>query len=116
MRHRKNKVTLDRTSAGRRGLTKSLMNSLVLRGKITTTLAKAKAIRPQIERIVTHAKQDTLSNRRYIIQRLSNEQSLGILMKKIGPAQANRPGGYTRITKIPNRVGDNSPQAMIEFV
>lgn len=116
MRHRKNKTTLDRKSAARNALLKSLVLSLIYQGQITTTLAKAKAMRPAVERMVTHGKEDTITNRRYLMQRLQNDGAVTKMVKEIGPKYATRQGGYTRIIKLPQRVGDGSPQALIEFV
>lgn len=116
MRHRKNKTTLDRKAAARNALLKSLVLSLVYQGHIVTTLAKAKAIRPVVERMITHGKTDSITNRRYLMQRLQNDGAVKKIVKEIGPKYATRPGGYTRIIKLPQRVGDGSPQALIEFV
>lgn len=116
MRHRKNKTTLDRKAAARNALLKSLVLSLVYQGQITTTLAKAKAMRPVVERMITHGKTDTVTNRRYLMQRLQNDVAVKKIVTEIGPKYATRPGGYTRIIKLPQRVGDGSPQALIEFV
>lgn len=116
MRHRKNKTTLDRKAAARNALLKSLVLSLVYQGQITTTLAKAKAIRPVVERMITHGKTDTITNRRYLMQRLQNDAAVKKIVTEIGPKYATRAGGYTRIIKLPQRVGDGSPQALIEFV
>lgn len=116
MRHRKNKTTLDRKAAARNALLKSLVLSLVYQGQIVTTLAKAKAIKPIVERMITHGKTDTVTNRRYLMQRLQNDVAVKKLVTEIGPTYATRPGGYTRIVKLPQRAGDASPQALIEFV
>lgn len=116
MRHRKAKITLDRKSAGRVALVKSLVISVVVHGKIITTETKAKAIRPVVERLVTHAKQDSVTNRRYIMQRIANTEAMEKLIKTWGPKYATRPGGYTRLIRLPQRVGDGAKRAMIEFV
>lgn len=116
MRHRKNKVTLDRPKAPRAALFRSLVLSLVEHGKITTTLAKARAIRPFTERLITHAKQDTVQNRRYLMQRLHNDAAVKKLVTTWGPKFTERHGGYTRLVKLPNRVGDGAARALIEFV
>ena len=86
----------------RDALVRSLARSLVVRNRITTTTAKAKELRPFIERLVTNAKSGTLSARR--------------LIEKIAPKYATRPGGYTRIIKLPDRKADAAPMALIEFV
>lgn len=116
MRKRKVKVTLDRKANGRQALLKSLLISLIIQDRITTTLAKAKAVRPAVERLVTHAKADSVSNRRYLMQRLQNDQAVKKLILTWGPKYATRTGGYTRIMKLSQRVGDGAQQAMIEFV
>lgn len=116
MRKRKTKVTLDRKANGRQALMKSLLISLVIQGKMTTTLAKAKAVRPAVERLITHGKVDNVSNRRYLMQRLQNDQAVKKIITTWGPKYATRAGGYTRIMRLSQRVGDAAPQALIEFV
>lgn len=116
MRKRKTKVTLDRKANGRQALLKSLLVSLIIQGRITTTLAKAKAIRPAVERLITHGKTDSVTNRRYLMQRLQNDQAVKKIVLDLGPKYVSRTGGYTRILKLTQRVGDGAQTALIEFV
>ena len=100
----------------RDALVRSLARSLVVRNRITTTTAKAKELRPFIERLVTNAKSGTLSARRLIEKKLDGTREAKILIEKIAPKYATRPGGYTRIIKLPDRKADAAPMALIEFV
>ncbi len=100
----------------RNALIKSLARSLVIHGKIETTLAKAKELRPFVEKLITKGKTGTLVARRTIIERLGAGQQVKILVEEIAPKYKERAGGYTRITKLPRREGDGSPMAQIEFV
>jgi large subunit ribosomal protein L17 len=94
----------------------NLAQSLFEHGKITTTEAKAKRLRPYAEALVTKAKTDTVANRRQVAKVIRDKGVLHVLFTEIGPAMATRPGGYTRITKIGPRKGDNAPMAVIEIV
>lgn len=116
MKHgdKKRKFGLERK--GRRALLKSLANALVRDEKIVTTEAKAKELRPLIEKLVTKAKVASLATRRLLSARLGSETSAKRLVIDIAPRYKERAGGYTRITKIAPRKSDASPQAMIEFV
>lgn len=91
------------------------MVSLIRDEKIKTTEAKAKELRPNIEKLITKAKKDTLANRRVAISRIGTVAT-GKLFKDIAPRYENRAGGYTRIVKLGKRAGDASPMAIIEFV
>ena len=97
-------------------LLRSLMRNLVNEGRITTTLARAKEIRPLIEKLVTRGKSSTLVSRRLIVTRLGRAQEAKKLAEEISPKYKERSGGYTRIVKLPAREGDASPMALIEFV
>ena len=90
--------------------------SLFEHGRITTTEAKARRLRPFAERLVTKAKKGDLHNRRQVLQAITDKSIVHTLFTEIGPRYENRPGGYTRITKIGNRRGDNAPMAVIELV
>lgn len=116
MRHQKKKVTLDRASAPRRALLANLVESLVLYERITTTTAKAKALRPRVEKIITMAKANTLAARRNIKKQLHTENVVKKLMEVIGPRYQGRNGGYTRIVKLGVRKGDGGEKAVIELV
>ncbi len=116
MRHRKQGKVLDRKVGPRRALLKNLAASVVLYEKVKTTEAKAKAVRPYVERLVTVAKRPTLANRRRLLRKLPSEGSVKKLLEVLGPRYALRPGGYTRITKLTSRLGDRAAMALIEFV
>ena len=94
----------------------NLAKALFEHGRITTTEAKARRLRPYAERLVTKGKKGDLHNRRQVLQVISDKSIVHTLFTEIGPRYANRPGGYTRITKIGNRRGDNAPMAVIELV
>jgi large subunit ribosomal protein L17 len=94
----------------------NLAQQLFEHGKITTTEAKARRLRPYAEALITKAKVDTVANRRYVVRTIRDKGVLHILFTEIGPAMASRPGGYTRISKIGPRKGDNAPMAVIEIV
>lgn len=116
MRHRSTKKTLDRTSTARKSLLRILASQLVLYEKIKTTEAKAKALRPFVERLITHSKGGTLADRRYLMKYLSVENAVKKLIEDIGPRYKERAGGYTRIIKIGQRQGDAARVARIELV
>lgn len=114
MRHLKKGRTLGRSATQRRALMKSLASSFFVLGKIKTTQAKAKEVRPHIEKWITRGKNPTVANRRILAITFSND-----IIKKIvdrGVEFANRPGGYTRITKLVRRPGDGAQMAIIELV
>ncbi|MBM9504755.1 50S ribosomal protein L17 [Actinacidiphila acididurans] len=94
----------------------NLAKSLFEHGRITTTEAKARRLRPVAERLITKAKKGDIHNRRQVLQTITDKSIVHTLFTEIGPRYANRPGGYTRITKIGNRRGDNAPMAVIELV
>ncbi|MCW2824130.1 MAG: ribosomal protein [Aeromicrobium sp.] len=94
----------------------NLAQNLFEHGKITTTEAKARRLRPYAESLITKAKTDTVANRRQVVKVIRDKSILHTLFTEIGPAMATRPGGYTRITKIAARKGDNAPMAVIEIV
>lgn len=116
MRHHDNKRKLSRETGQRLALLRGLAVSLVRDGKIETTLAKAKELRPFIEKLVTRAKGGTPSGERLIATRLSSKISANKLVKTIAPKMKSRVGGYTRITKLAPRSSDQSLMAVIEFV
>ncbi|GAA0466894.1 50S ribosomal protein L17 [Streptomyces stramineus] len=94
----------------------NLAKSLFEHGRITTTEAKARRLRPVAERLITKAKKGDIHNRRQVLQVITDKSIVHTLFTEIGPGFAERPGGYTRITKIGNRRGDNAPMAVIELV
>lgn len=93
-----------------------MATSLILHKRITTTLAKAKALRGYVEPILTKAKNDTTHSRRIVFSYLQDKDAVTILFREIAEKIANRPGGYTRIIKMENRLGDNAEMALIELV
>ncbi len=94
----------------------NLATALFEHGRITTTEAKARRLRPYAEQLITKAKTDTVANRRQVVKVIRDKDVLHTLFAEIGPAMSTRPGGYTRITKIGPRKGDNAPMAVIEIV
>ncbi|MBI5405366.1 MAG: 50S ribosomal protein L17 [Candidatus Kerfeldbacteria bacterium] len=116
MRHRSKKKVLSRVAASRQALYRQLAINLIMHGRMTTTLAKAKAIRPFVERAVTTGKANTLTARRLLLKKLANDTAVKKVLADLSPKYASRAGGYTRITKLGRRQGDASPTAIIEFV
>jgi large subunit ribosomal protein L17 len=117
MRHHNNVRKFGRNKNQRTALLKGLALALISHGRIETTEAKAKELRPMIEKLITKAKIDTLSSRRLIIARLYGlTAEANKLINDIAPKYKSRTGGYTRITKLPRRAGDASKMAVIEFV
>ncbi|MFD8458469.1 50S ribosomal protein L17 [Streptomyces antimycoticus] len=104
------------SAAHERLLLANLATALFEHGRITTTEAKARRLRPVAEKLVTKAKKGDLHNRRLVLQTIRDKSVVHTLFTEIGPRYENRPGGYTRITKIGNRRGDNAPMAVIELV
>ena len=94
----------------------NLATQLFEHGRITTTEAKARVLRPVAERLITKAKKGDIHNRRLVLQTITDKSIVHTLFTEIAPRYENRPGGYTRITKIGNRRGDNAPMAVIELV
>ena len=112
IKHRK----LNRTSSHRKALLMNLSNALIKHEQITTTLPKAKELRPFIEKVVTLGKKGDLSARRKTMSILQDEKMTKKIFDKLANRYNNRDGGYTRIIKLGNRYGDNAPTAVIEFV
>ena len=94
----------------------NLATSLFEHGRIKTTDAKARALRPYAEKLITHAKKGSLHNRREVMKKIRDKDVVHALFAEIGPFFADREGGYTRIIKVENRKGDNAPMAVIELV
>ena len=107
---------LNRTSEHRKALIKNMLNSLIKYEQITTTLPKAKVLKPQADKIITLGKKDTLSNTKTLISKLQDLKSTDKVKKTLSKRYENRNGGYTRIIKAGFRYGDNAPMAVIEFV
>jgi large subunit ribosomal protein L17 len=116
MRHGKKHNHLGRTKSHRVAMMGNMASSLILHKRITTTLAKAKALRVYVEPLVTKSKSDTTHSRRTVFSYLQNKEAVTILFREIAEKVANRPGGYTRIIKLENRLGDNAEMAIIELV
>jgi large subunit ribosomal protein L17 len=102
--------------AHQKAILSNLATSLFEHGSITTTEAKARLLRPYAERLITKAKRGDLHNRRQVMQVIRDKNVVHVLFTEIGPKFADRPGGYTRITKVGPRKGDNAPMAVIELV
>mgnify|MGYP003747069813 CR=1 FL=1 len=116
MRHNRAVNHLGRTSSHRKALMANLATSLILKKRITTTVAKAKALRSYVEPLITRTKEDTTHNRRVVFSYLQNKDAVNELFREIASKVANRPGGYTRILKTDNRIGDNAEMCIIELV
>lgn len=116
MRHHVKTKKLGRKAGPRQALFRTQMVSLIKHGRIETTLAKAKELRPRIERLVTTARRGTLASHRLIAAALVSPAATGKLVKEIAPKYRDRAGGYTRIIKLPGRRADAAPHALIEFV
>ena len=116
MRHRFAHKKLNRTSEHRKALLKNMLNSLVKYEQITTTLPKAKVLRPEAEKLITIGKKDTLANTKRLVSKLQNIQTVNKIKKTLSKRYEARKGGYTRIIKAGYRYGDNAPMAVIEFV
>jgi len=116
MRHGKKVNHLGRTDSHRKAMLANMASSLILHKRITTTLAKAKALRVYVEPILTKAKTDTTHSRRTAFSYLQDKEVVTLLFREVAEKIANRPGGYTRIIKMENRLGDNAEMALIELV
>lgn len=116
MRHRKHKITLDRNSSQRRRLLRQLAISLITTERLRTTPAKARAVRSLVERLVTHAKKSSITQRRYIFSMLADQLATTKLIDTLGPRFRARTGGYVRLIKMQRRNGDGAEQCLVEFV
>ncbi len=116
MRHRKSFNHLGRTSSHRKAMLSNMATSLILHKRITTTVAKAKALRSYIEPLITRSKDDTTHSRRIAFSYLQSKEAVTELFREVAKKVGDRPGGYTRIIKLGNRVGDNADMAMMELV
>src|SRR6478672_4042236 len=116
MRHGDKIKNLSRTASHRKALLSNLSCQLMQHKKIVTTLAKAKALRPYVEPLLTKAKENTTHQRRIVFSYLQDKEAIKELFDVISPKIASRPGGYTRVIKLGKRVGDNAEIAMIELV
>ena len=116
MRHGIGNKKLNRTSEHRKALLKNMLNSLIKYEQITTTLPKAKFLKPQADKIITLGKKDSLQNTKLLISKLQDTNSANKVKKTLSKRYLNRKGGYTRIIKAGFRYGDKAPMAVIEFV
>lgn len=116
MRHNKGFNHLGRTSAHRKAMLANMATSLIMHKRITTTTAKAKALRGYVEPLITKSKEDSTNSRRVVFSYLRNKYAVSELFREISPKIAERPGGYTRILKLGNRLGDNADMCIIELV
>ena len=116
MRHGMSHKKLNRTSEHRKALLMNMLNSLIKYEQITTTLPKAKFLKPQADKIITLGKNENLQNTKLLISKLQNIKSANKVKKTLSKRYINRKGGYTRIVKAGFRYGDKAPMAVIEFV
>ncbi|HLS94203.1 MAG TPA: 50S ribosomal protein L17 [Sphingobacterium sp.] len=116
MRHGKKVNHLGRTDSHRKAMLANMATSLIKHKRITTTLAKAKALRTYVEPLITKSKNDTTHSRRTVFAYLKDKEAVTILFREISEKVASRPGGYTRIIKLENRLGDNAEMAFVELV
>ncbi|NNK88247.1 MAG: 50S ribosomal protein L17 [Flavobacteriaceae bacterium] len=116
MRHGKKINHLGRKAAHRKSMLANMACSLIEHKRINTTLAKAKALKQFVEPLVTKSKEDTTHNRRVVFSRLRQKAAVTELFRDVATKVGDRPGGYTRIIKLGNRLGDNAEMAMIELV
>ncbi|MGB3344269.1 MAG: 50S ribosomal protein L17 [Aequorivita sp.] len=116
MRHGKKHNHLGRKTAHRHAMLANMGCSLIEHKRINTTVAKAKALKQFVEPLVTKSKEDTTHNRRLVFAKLKQKEAVAELFRTVAPKVGDRPGGYTRIIKLGNRLGDNADMAMIELV
>ena len=116
MRHGKKVNHLGRTSSHRKAMLSNMAASLILHKRINTTLAKAKALRGYVEPLINRSKDDSTHSRRMVFSYLQNKEAVTALFREVSVKVASRPGGYTRILKTGNRLGDNAEMCMMELV
>jgi large subunit ribosomal protein L17 len=116
MRHSRVINHLGRTSSHRKSMLANMATSLILHKRITTTTAKAKALRTYVEPLITKSKEDSTHSRRVVFGYLKDKTAVAELFRDISPKIGERPGGYTRILKIGNRIGDNADMCILELV
>lgn len=116
MRHGKKFNHLGRTSSHRKAMLANMACSLIVHKRINTTVAKAKELRKYVEPLITKSKDDSTHSRRTVFSYLKQKEAVAELFREVSPKVASRPGGYTRILKIGNRIGDNAEMCMIELV
>lgn len=116
MRHRNTTKTLGRKKAPREAMLRNLATSVILHETVKTTAAKAKVVRPIVERLITRGAENTIHNRRELMKVLMTEGAVNKVLDVLGPKYASRPGGYTRVTKLGSRQGDGAEMVEISFV
>ena len=116
MRHQNSRVHLNRTASHRKALLANMACCLIKEKQIRTTLAKARAVRPFVERMITFARKGDLASRRHVLKHIRQKAAVKTLFETIGPFYADRNGGYTRIVKLGQRRGDAAPVAILELV
>jgi len=116
MRHRKKGKILDRKKEPRKALLRNLATSVIIYEKVKTTKAKAKAVKPVVEKIITTAKKNDLTSRRKLLEILYHKKAVNKALEILGPRYKDRKGGYTRIINLNRRQGDNAEMVQIEFV
>lgn len=116
MRHKKGFNHLGRKKGHRRAMLANMASSLIKHKRITTTVAKAKALRSYVEPLITKSKTDETNSRRVVFSYLQDKEAVGELFREVSPKVAERPGGYTRIIKLATRLGDSADMAIIELV
>jgi len=116
MRHLRVINHLGRTSSHRKAMLANMASSLILHKRISTTTAKAKALRTYVEPLITKSKEDSTHSRRVVFSYLKDKTAVAELFRDVSPKIAERPGGYTRILKIGNRIGDNADMCIMELV
>jgi large subunit ribosomal protein L17 len=116
MRHLRTINHLGRKSADRKALLANMASSLILHKRITTSAAKARALRTYVEPLITKSKEDSTNSRRVVFSYLENKSAVSELFREVAPRIASRPGGYTRILKLGSRLGDAADLCMIELV
>ena len=116
MRHRRGGYKLQRDSGARKALLRGLATSVILNDRVVTTVTKAKAVRPFVEKMITLAKRDSLHSRRQAAASLESPGAVKKLFDTLGPRFSERPGGYTRIVRLGYRPGDGAEQALIEVL
>src|SRR5512136_1445069 len=116
MRHSRVINHLGRTSSHRKTMLSNMATSLILHKRISTTTAKAKALRTYVEPLITKSKEDSTHSRRVVFSYLKDKEAVAELFREVSPKIAERPGGYTRILKTGNRIGDNAEMCILELV
>ena len=116
MRHHRAHRKFGRQTNQRRAFLQSLAEGLIRRGRIVTTEARAKELKSFVEKLITLARRNSLASHRLLVSRLGNAKRAERLVKTVAPKYKERPGGYTRLVKLPPRRGDSSPRALIELI